>query len=97
MSDADILKLVTRALYSVAPDLQGEPIAGDKTFREQFEFDSMDFLNFVIALHKGSGVEIPEKDYPQLQSLSGAVSYIRERTRPQDVGGAEQGDQPQLN
>ncbi|NKK70997.1 acyl carrier protein [Rhizobium leguminosarum bv. viciae] len=78
MNDADILKLVTQAFFSVAPDLQGEPIAADETFREQFEFDSMDFLNFVIALHRASGVEIPEKDYPQLQSLSGAVSYIRE-------------------
>ncbi|MBX4924417.1 acyl carrier protein [Rhizobium binae] len=77
MSRPDASKLVMQALYAVAPDLQGESIAADKTFREQFEFDSMDFLNFVIALHRASGLEIPEKDYPQLQSLSGAVSYLR--------------------
>ena len=35
----------------------------------------MDFLNFVIALHKELRVEIPEKDYPKLSTLDGCVGY----------------------
>ena len=36
----------------------------------------MDFLNFVIMIHKTFGVEIPEADYPKygtLERLRGAV------------------------
>ncbi|WP_447974732.1 hypothetical protein [Nitrospira sp. Kam-Ns4a] len=36
----------------------------------------MDFLNFVIALHKTLGVEIPEEDYPKLASLNGCLAYL---------------------
>ena len=78
MTDAELADLVTKALFSVAPDLEGETIDPDKPFRGQFEIDSMDFLNFVIALHEAVGIEIPEKEYPKVQSLAGTVAYLRE-------------------
>lgn len=81
MTDAELTDLVIKALYSVAPDLEGETIDRCKTFRDQFEIDSMDFLNFVISLHKATGVDIPEQDYPKLQSLARAVAYLREQIR----------------
>ena len=78
MTDSEIELAVKQALYDVAPDIAGEPIEPDKEFREQFEIDSMDFLNFIIALNKATGVEISEKDYPSMQSLSGAVAYLKQ-------------------
>ena len=39
----------------------------------------MDFLNLVQALHRRLGVDIPEADYAQLQSLDGAVAYLTAR------------------
>jgi acyl carrier protein len=77
MTDAELMDLVKRTLFSVAPDLEGETIDPDRSFRDQFEIDSMDFLNFVIGLNKATGVEIPEADYPQLQNPAGAVDYLR--------------------
>ena len=50
MTDAELMDLVKRTLFSVAPDLEGETVDPDRTFRDQFEIDSMDFLNFVIGL-----------------------------------------------
>lgn len=79
MTDEDLATLVTTALTDVAPDIAGEEIDPDETFRDQFEIDSMDFLNFVIGLNKATGIEIPEADYPRLQTLSGAVAYLREQ------------------
>lgn len=79
MTDAELTDLVTRSLYTVAPDIEGEPIDPEKSLRTQFEIDSMDFLNFVISLHQATGVEILEKDYPNLQTLSGAVAFLRSR------------------
>ncbi|MCB1380622.1 MAG: acyl carrier protein [Alphaproteobacteria bacterium] len=68
--------LVTRTLFSVAPDLEGETVDPAVPFTEQFEFDSMDFLNFITGLHKATGLELPEADYPQLTTLDGAVGYL---------------------
>ncbi|KSV83647.1 acyl carrier protein [Sinorhizobium sp. GL28] len=79
MTDAELSDLVARSLYAVAPDIEGEPIDPNKSFRAQFEIDSMDFLNFVIGLHKATGVEILERDYPDLRTLSGAVAFLRQR------------------
>ena len=48
-------------------------------FRDQFDFDSMDTLNFAIALHREFGVEVPETDYANLASLDKCVAYLAER------------------
>jgi acyl carrier protein len=77
MSETELSEIVTRCLFGVAPDLEGQPIDPDETFREQFEIDSMDFLNFIIALHKATGVDIPEKDYPKLETLAGCLRYLK--------------------
>lgn len=79
MSDTALSDLVTACLFGVAPDLEGQSIDPDKPFREQFEIDSMDFLNFIIALHKATGVDFPEKDYPKLETLAGCLRYLREK------------------
>jgi hypothetical protein len=39
----------------------------------------MDFLILVDELHEQTGVEIPERDYPQLASVEGCVAYLAAR------------------
>jgi acyl carrier protein len=68
---------VRAALYAIAPDIEGEPLDADVRYRDQFEFDSMDFLRFIMELHRLTGVEIPEGDYPRLQTLNAGVAYLR--------------------
>jgi len=68
---------VRAALYAIAPDIEGEPLDADVRYRDQFEFDSMDFLRFIMELHRLTGVEIPESDYPRLQTLNAGVAYLR--------------------
>jgi acyl carrier protein len=77
MTDAELMDIVKQTLFAVAPDLEGETVEPEATFRDQFEIDSMDFLNFVIGLNKRTGLEIPEADYPRLQSPADAVGYLR--------------------
>jgi acyl carrier protein len=79
MTDEERAQLVRKVLFSVAPDLEAETIEPDTTFREQLEIDSMDFMNFVIGLSKAIGQDIPEMDYPELETLDGAVAYLRRR------------------
>jgi acyl carrier protein len=39
----------------------------------------MDFLSFVVGLHKALGVEVPEADYHELATLAGTVAYLEAR------------------
>ena len=63
-------------LATIAPDTDTSALAADADLREELDIDSMDFLNFVIALNKRYGVEIPELDYPKLATLTECASYL---------------------
>lgn len=80
MKPTDLDKHVRAALYAVAPDLEGEPLDPDRRYRDQFDFDSMDLLHYVTQLHRRTGIEVPEADYGQVESLRGAVQYLATRT-----------------
>jgi hypothetical protein len=67
---------VVAALLDVAPDVEPTALDAARPFRDQFDFDSMDQLNFVLGLHGRLGVDVPEADYPRLATLDGCVSYL---------------------
>ena len=79
MTKDDLRLAVVKALTSVAPEIHPETLQPDQAFREEFDLDSMDFLNFVIGLHASLGVDVPESDYGKLSTLSGAVQYLASR------------------
>ena len=78
-SDAELREIVRAALARVAPELDLSTLGADADLREELEIDSIDVLNFAIALHETTGVEIPERDYPELATLARAASYLRGR------------------
>ncbi len=63
-------------LSEVAPEADPATIKTNVSLRDQLDIDSMDFLNFVIALHKTFQVEIPESDYPKLATVDKCVAYL---------------------
>jgi acyl carrier protein len=73
---ARVLELVTE----IAPDVDPASVIAGIDFRDQFDFDSMDTLNFAIALHRELGVDVPETEYAQLASLDKCVAYLAEHT-----------------
>lgn len=79
MTAEQIRELIVKTLCEVAPDLKGEPVDPKKRFNEQFEFDSMDFLNYIVGLHRATGLELPERDYPRLATLDGAIAYLADK------------------
>lgn len=76
MTPDDIRIVVLRVLGQIAPEADLERLQPDVAFREQLDLDSMDLLNFVIALHRELHVAIPEDDYPKLATLRGCVDYL---------------------
>jgi acyl carrier protein len=79
MTRVEIRTAVLRALGDVAPEIDPAQIKPDVSLRDQVDIDSMDLLNFLIAVHKATGIEIPETDYPNLATLDGCVDYLASR------------------
>ena len=78
MTEAELRSLILETLSEIAPEIDPADIAPDRDLREEVDLDSMDFLNFVIALHEALGVDISEADYPQLGTIDGCVAYLGE-------------------
>lgn len=79
MSPDDIRTAFLEELTSVAPDIDAGDVGGDDHIQDDLELDSMDVLNLVAALHKRLGVDIPEDDYPEIETLNKAVAYLSAR------------------
>jgi acyl carrier protein len=76
MTQTEIKSLICEILGDIAPDMDPAAVAGNEDLREALDLDSMDFMNFVVALHERTGIDIPEADYPKLRTLDGAVVYL---------------------
>ena len=76
MTEAEARKIVIAELSNIAPETDPESMDPDEDLREALDIDSLDFLNFVTALHKVHGINVLESDYPKLLTLKGAVAYI---------------------
>jgi acyl carrier protein len=81
MTRDQIKAAVLGALGEVAPEVDPAQIKPDISFRDQIDIDSMDLLNFLLAVHKRLGVEIPEADYPKLTTLDECVDYLAARAK----------------
>ena len=79
MSPDELREAVLGILGYIAPEADPARIKPDVSFREQLDLDSMDFLNFVIAIHERLGIDIPETDYPQFATLAGCIAYLAAR------------------
>jgi acyl carrier protein len=76
VNKADIRQAVIEGLAGIAPETDPASVDPDADLRDALDIDSMDFLNFVIALHGRLQVDIPEVDYPRLSTIAGATSYL---------------------
>lgn len=79
MEKTDIRKVVLEELRRIAPEVEESEVKPDRMLRDQVDLDSMDWLNFLVALHERLEVEIPESDYARLATLDQVVGYLGER------------------
>lgn len=77
--DPSLRTLVLDALAVAAPDADPATIDPAINFRDQIEFDSVDYLKFAMELEKRLEIGIPEHDYPRLASLESCLDYLEER------------------
>jgi len=77
MNEIDIRKAVQEELNNIAPEVDITSVDPTADLREALDIDSMDFLNFITAIHHRLNIDIPELDYPKLITLDGAIAYIK--------------------
>ncbi|MGO8915510.1 MAG: acyl carrier protein [Stellaceae bacterium] len=77
MNKAEAKSLVLDVLSGIAPEADFAGLLGNALLRDELDLDSMDFLNFIAALHERTRIDIPEADYPKLFTLDGAIAYLR--------------------
>jgi acyl carrier protein len=72
----------------VAPEADATSIRGDQPLRAEVDIDSMDYLNFLVEIHRELGVDVPEADYARVATLDALVAYLAGRVRG-DTGAPE--------
>ena len=79
MKEADIAAHVLAALVQIAPETDADTFDTGAVLREEADLDSMDFLNFVVAVHERLHIDIPESDYMHLTTIDDCVGYLSRR------------------
>lgn len=76
MTREEVKAKVLEILGSIAPEADLAAIKPDVNFRDQIDIDSMDYLNFVIALDEEFKANIPEAEYTKFTSLNSCIDRL---------------------
>ncbi|GIL05704.1 MAG: acyl carrier protein [Burkholderiaceae bacterium] len=75
MNRDELKQAIVQTLATIAPEIDAEALKADKPLRDQVDLDSADWLNFLVALHARTGVDIPDADAAKLATLDKLVDY----------------------
>lgn len=77
LTDKGIREEVLEVLSHIAPEVEPQDISDETLLRSQVDLDSMDWLNFLVGVHRRLHIAIPERDYASLQTLNDVVAYVQ--------------------
>jgi acyl carrier protein len=80
MTPDDARDLLARILHRIAPEVDLDAVSRSAALTEEADLDSMDFLNLMTALREEAGIEVPERDYPLVQTIDGFAAYVSTAT-----------------
>lgn len=79
MTKDEIKKKIVEQIYEIAPEHEGEEIPDTDNIQRSLEIDSFDFLNLLTVLSEELGVEVPESDYGEVDTLEHMTDYFAAR------------------
>lgn len=79
MTEADLKAAIIECLAPIAPEADPARLDPEANIRESLDIDSYDFLQFLIALSRRLGIEVPEADYARLATMKGLLAYLGAR------------------
>jgi acyl carrier protein len=80
VNESEARATIATVLRQIAPEIALDDVDVEAPLRDEFDLDSMDFLNLVVGIHEATALDIPESDYPQVATLRGFVEYLVART-----------------
>ena len=78
-NEDEVKNVVLEIIGRIAPEADIKNIHHGKRLRDQFDFDSVDFMDFATALQEKLNIKIPEADYPELATIDSCVAYLRSK------------------
>ena len=76
MTEQEARAAVYTAIRQVAPDVDTDDLVEDARLRQDLELDPLDFLRLVETLAETTGVDIPERDYVEIVTVTGLIAYV---------------------
>lgn len=84
-------QVIIDAIGEIAPDVDLTTLDAETILSEDLELDSMDMFNIAVSIFERTGVDIPERDYPKLTTVTAMEAYLTERWHSSPQGS---GDRP---
>ena len=79
METPAIIAKLKAALYSVAPEAEGEELENQTSLQDQLDLDSVDIMNYVMKVQEEFQVEIPNQEYKTFLTIDGATAYLQQK------------------
>lgn len=93
MTREELRAAVLTALTRIAPEIDPGALDTTAPLRDQVDLDSVDFMNFLIAIDRDLGVAVPETDYAKIPSIDACVDYLAAHgAAPRPASAAPAGD-----
>jgi acyl carrier protein len=68
-------------LGRIAPEVDLAALRPEQRLRDQVDLDSVDWMNFLVAVHAALGIDIPDADAARLTTLDQLIDYCTARLR----------------
>jgi len=68
-------------LARIASETEIGALRPDLRLRDQVDLDSVDWLNFLVAVHAALGIDIPDADAARLTTLDQLIEYCEQRMK----------------
>jgi acyl carrier protein len=76
MKPDDTRAVILAAIGQVAPEVDPDDLGPDEEIWFGLDLDSMDQLQIMEHISTETGIEVPEADYPKLQTIDDLVGYL---------------------
>lgn len=81
MNREELSTRIRACLGRIAPEVDVGALQAATRLRDQVDLDSVDWLNFLVAVHADLGVDIPDADAARLATLDQLIEYCATRLR----------------
>jgi acyl carrier protein len=75
----ELRKALLDCLARIAPEVDIGALRPEVRLRDQVDLDSVDWLNFFVAVHARLGIDIPDADAARITTLEQLIEYCEHR------------------